>query len=284
MSKWLMILSLGLSVGLGSAQSEEGVQLKYHFSPGQVLRYDGKQSMTVESTVSGTAQELTYEIASLREWKVLEVDAKGNARMTMTIVRIQVEATSPNGEKLRFDSEKDGSQNPLTAVVGKPLVEVKLSPSGQVVNIQQSQPSVPGQFVALARTLFYPVPSVPVKPGMGWQHEMELPLPPPLGNNETVRIRQTFRLEKVTDSVALINFQSVPAEEIKDKARMARVAQFLPSGRIELDLSRGVLRSADLTLDQTVTDFAGTDSVQRVTGSHREVLKDDLAGSPARRQ
>ena len=282
MSKCLLKLGLVLSLGLVSAKSDEGVQLKYRFSPGQVLRYDGKQTMAVESTVSGTNQKLTYQISSVREWKVLEVDEKGNGRMTMSIVQAQVEATSPDGKAVRFDTEKDGSPNPLASVVGKPLVEVKLSPTGQVLEIQQSQPSAPGQFVALARTLFYPMPPVAVKPGTTWQYDLELPLPPPLGNNETIRIRQTFRLEKAADSVAFINLQSAPAEEIKDKARMARIAQFLPSGRIELDLSRGVLRVADLTLDQTVTDFAGPDSVQRVTGSHREVLKDQLAGSPAR--
>ena len=232
MSKWLVSLALGLSVGLASATADEAVQLKYKFSPGQVLRYDGKQSMTVESTVSGTDQKHSYQITSVREWKVLGVDKEGNVRVTMTIVRAQVEATSPDGQAITFDTEKDRTQNPLAAVIGKPLVEAKLSPFGQVLDIQQAQSSAPGQFVALARTLFYPVPSVPVKPGTAWQQDMDLPLPPPLGNNETIRIRQTFRLEKVVDSVAFINLQSTPAEEITDKARMARIAQFLPSGRI----------------------------------------------------
>ena len=47
MPKWLMILCAGLSVGLASAKADEAVQLRYKFSPGQVLRYSGKQSMTV---------------------------------------------------------------------------------------------------------------------------------------------------------------------------------------------------------------------------------------------
>jgi hypothetical protein len=249
-----------------------------------VLRYDGKQAMKVESTVSGTTQKLTYQISALREWKVVDVDDQGNARIAITIVRAQVDATNPDGTKLAFDTEKAGNEGPLAAVVGKPLVEVKLSPTGQVLDVQQTQAAAAGQFVALARTLFYPVPPVSVKPGTVWQHDLDLPLPPPLGNGETVRIRQTFRLEKLADSVATINLQSTTAEEIKDKARLARIAQFLPSGRIELDLSRGVLRTTDLKLDHTVNDFAGADSVQHVTGSQRETLRDEIAGSPTRAQ
>jgi hypothetical protein len=91
-------------------------------------------------------------------------------------------------------------------------------------------------------------------------------------------------LEKVVDSIAQINLATSTAEEINDRSRLGSIAQYLPSGRIELDLSRGVVRSVDQTIDQTVKDFAGSDSVMRVTGKYREVLKDDVAGSNRNRR
>jgi hypothetical protein len=277
------MLGFGVVFAAVPALADDAVTLKYRFSPGQVLKYDGKQSLTVESTVGETTQKFTSETISMREWRVLGVDAKGNARLAMTIIRAKVDATGADGKKITFDTESDSDNNPLAAVVGKPLVEVTLSPGGQVLEIGESKAAGAGQFVAHIRTLLYPVPAEAVKPGTGWQSDLQLPLPPPVGKGEQVRLRQTFRLEKVADSVATINLASGLAEEIKDKARLAAIAQFLPSGKIELDLSRGVVRSVDLAIDQTVTEFAGTDSTMHVTGSYREVLRDDLASSPGRK-
>jgi hypothetical protein len=274
------MLGLGVLFATVPGLADDPVTLQYRFSPGQVFRYDGRQSLTVESTVGETTQKFTSETISMREWRVLGVDAKGNAKLTMSIVRAKVNATGADGKKITFDTENDSANSPLAAIVGKPLVELTLSPSGQVLEIGESKVAAAGQFVAHIRTLLYRVPPSAVTPGTGWQNDIELPLPSPVGKGEQVRLRQTFRLEKVADSVATINLASGLAEEIKDKARVAAIAQFLPSGKIELDLTRGVVRSVDLAIDQTVTEFAGTDSTMHVTGSYREVLRDDVAASP----
>lgn len=284
MIKYVWALGLSLVFVVAPARRDDAVTLTYRYSPGQVLRYDGKQSLTVESTVSGTTQKFTSETISLREWRVLGVDGKGNARLAMTIVRAKVEATSGDGTKIAFDTENDGENSRLAALIGKPLVEVTLSPTGQVIEIDSSPSAAAGQFVAHIRTLLYALPTSAVVPGASWQNDLQLPLPPPVGKGEQFRLRQTFRLEKVTDSVATINLASELAEENKDKARAAAIAQFLPAGKIELDLSRGVLRRVELALDQEVTGFAGPDSTMHVTGTYREVLKDDVAAaSPGRK-
>jgi hypothetical protein len=282
MIKYPWALGLSLAFVVTHASADDTVTLKYRYSPGQVLTYDGKQSLNIVSTVSGTTQKFTSETVSLREWRVLGVDASGNARLTMTILRAKVEATSADGKKIEFDTEKDGENGPLAAVVGKPLVEVTLSPNGQVIEVGSSQAAVAGQFAAHIRTLLYPFPATAVAPGARWQNDLQLPLP--VGKAEQVRLRQTFRLEKVAESVATINLASGLAEENKDKARAAAIAQFLPSGKIEFDLSRGVLRTVDLTLDQEVTEFAGPDSTMHVTGTYREVLKDDVAAATSGRK
>ena len=283
MTKYAWTMGFGLLFAGAWAPADDAVTLKYRYSPGQVLKYDGKQSLAVESTVAGTTQKFTSETISLREWRVLGVDAKGNARLAMTIVRAKVDATAADGKKIAFDTESDPENNPLAAVIGKPLVEVTLSPNGQVLDLGESKSAAAGQFVAHIRTLLYAMPTVAVAAGTGWQTDLQLPLPPPVGKGEQVRLRQTFRLEKVADSVATINLASELAEEIKGKARVAAIAQFLPSGTIELDLSRGVLRRVDLAIDQKVTDFAGPDSEMHVTGSYREELRDDVAASRGRK-
>lgn len=279
------IRALGLSLALaGAATADDRTLLVYRFSPGQVLQYEAKRNMTVESTVSGTTQTFSSRTESLREWRVIRVDPKGNARLEMSLLRIKVDATEPNGRELKFDTADPAQAGPLAEITGKPLVELTLTPSGQVVDLSESGVESAAAFVAHVRTLLFPVPPSPIAVGSGWQMDLELPMPPPLGPAEKMRLRQTFRLEKVADSVAQINLTTKTAEEINDRARLGSIAQYLPSGRIELDLSRGVIRSVEQTLDQTVRDFAGAESVMKITGNYREVLKDDVAGSRSNRR
>jgi hypothetical protein len=278
MAKWLCALGFCLILS-DTTRADDPVSLLYRYSPGQVLRYEGKRTMTVESTVSGMTQKFSSETESLREWRVVGMDAKGNARLVMSLLWVKLNAAEPNGKAFQFDTASDDNPGPLKEIIGKPLLEVTLSPSGQVIDVSQSNSEVAGAFVANVRTLIFPVPPTPVSVGSGWQIDLELPMPPPLGPAEKMRLRQTFRLEKVVDSVAQINLATSTAEETNDRSRLGSIAQYLPSGRIELDLSRGVVRSVDQTIDQTIKDFAGTDSVMHVTGKYREVLKDDVAGS-----
>ncbi len=282
-ASWMVGLGLvAAALGVGA---EEAVTLKYRFSPGQVLRYEGTQVMKGESTVAGMKHDFRASTGWLREWRVLSVDEKGNVRLSLSILRARVETITPDGSKITFDTEKEDANNPLRSVVGRPLVEVVLSQNGQILDFGQPQASGAGHFLALLRTQLYALPVEAVAAGAGWQNDIPLPLPAPLGKEgEAIRIRQSFRLEKVADSVATINFASGPAEEIKDRARLAAIAQFLPSGKLELDMTRGVLRRIELTLDQTVSEFAGTDSQMHVTGTYREVLQDDVAGNPAGRK
>ncbi len=272
--------ALALCIGFaGPAAAQETHLLKYNFTAGQLLRYDSKDTIAGESTISGTTQKYSSHTNSVREWRVTDVDDQGNARLELRIVRVQAEMTSPNGARIAFDTDKDGEKSPLAAVVGKPIVELTLTASGQVKELKPSKSAEAGPFVAMVRTRLFPLPNVPVQVGTGWQYDFDLPLPPPLGRtNEQVRIRQTLRLEKVRDGVAIINLQTSLAEETKDKSLLSRVAQFLPAGQIELDIQRGVLRSIELKLDQTVSGFSGADSQARVTGNSTERLHDDVAG------
>jgi hypothetical protein len=283
MTRFAWTLGFFLIALARAVAADDAVTLKYQYTAGQVLRYEGKHSMTVESTVGGKTQKLESRTNSVREWRVLNVDEKGNARLALTIIQAQVEAATPDGQRIAFDTEKD-EKTPMAGIIGKPLVEVVLSPSGQVVELGPPKHAAAGQFVANLRTQIVPFPPYPIAVGTAWQQELTLPLPPPVDRDEKIRVRQTFKLEKVKDSIATINLQSTLAEEIKDRTIVERIAQFLPSGRIELDLSRGLVRTIDMVLEQKVTDFAGADSVMTVTGSDREELKESVAGVEPKRK
>src|SRR5262249_28972246 len=164
------ICALGLSFALMSAAfADDRVTLLYRYSPGQVLRYEGKRTMTVESTVSGTTQKFVSDTESLREWRVIGIDGKGNARLAMSILRVKVDATESSGKCLKFDAATDGEAGPLASVIGRPLLEVTVSASGQVIEVSEATGENVSSFVANVRTLLFPVPPTPIAIGTGWQ-------------------------------------------------------------------------------------------------------------------
>ena len=270
--KYFLGFALALLSLPGSLEAQSPTVLKYTFQTGQVWRFQSVQTVRIESTVSGTKQEFSSQTRALREWKVQNVDAQGNAQLTVTIVEAQVQAQMPDGKKIEFDTEDNSKPTPLDEVVGRPLAEIQLSPSGQILNLRQSGSTAAGPFLAHLRTLIYPLPDRPIGVGASWQQELPLPLPPPLGTGEQVMLRQTLQLEKVEGGIATINLRTTPAEEMKDKQLLARIAQFMPSGRIEFDVTRGLVRNQELILDHVVNEFAGAESTMVVSGTHHEKL------------
>jgi hypothetical protein len=277
----LLLAWLIIGAGQRASWADDAVTLRLRLTAGQVLRYEAKHVIDMESTVSGSTQTFKSETSSIREWKVLEVEPSGAARLELTILEVRVDAKTPDGKKFAFDTKKEPN-HPLAGMVGKPMVELKLSPSAQILDLRDKGGPAASQFAGHVRALVYGFPTTPIRPGATWQQDIDLPLPQPSGEADEVRVRQTLRLEKVGDATATINLRTAPAEEIKDKTILERLAQFLPSGWIEVDLSSGIVRSQELALDQTVTDFAGPDSTMHVTGSYHERLINEVARNESR--
>jgi RNA polymerase sigma factor (sigma-70 family) len=88
-----------------------GTSLRYQFKEGDTFKYVVEHKTETHSSIPGYdrtgTSTRTYEVT----WKVTRVDADGNARMTLTVDRLQYVEDDGFPGKVEFDSRKD--RNPV---------------------------------------------------------------------------------------------------------------------------------------------------------------------------
>lgn len=278
--QWIPLLAALLAVP--TSLDSTTVTLRYAPRAGQSYRYDTRQEMSWESVIGGSKQSSRVDVRSVRIWKVDRVDASGDVQLALTIQRLQIETVLPNGTKTIMDSEKD-ADHPLSKTVGQPVVQITMSPMGQIERIEQLQRNGTEQLSTHLRTLVVPLSADPVRVGAEWQNRFDLVLPPPVGNGEKFAARHVMRLEQLEGSRATLNVRTELVDAVTDSSSAARLAQFISSGRVQFDVARGVIVSQDLRIDRTVADFAGKESSVRISGYYREQLAESVATELPRR-
>ncbi len=187
----LVLVGAALAPIPGAAQE---VQLRYAFTEGAEHRYEMVQQTTVPIPGMGV---MTQEQRQVIGWRVLSVDADGNARVRQTIESVRMSMDSPLGVQV-FDSESgesgDPAFGPLTALAGTGS-EIVLSPDGTVVDfgdlgawmeemLEGVDPEVRGMLgeayseealEALVRQSFQSLPPGSLRPGESWEYGVSLP-------------------------------------------------------------------------------------------------------------
>jgi RNA polymerase sigma factor (sigma-70 family) len=119
-----------------------GTSLRYQFRDGDELNYVVEQKNETHSSAPGNERAVvttrTYDVT----WKVARVDADGNARMTLTIDRVQYVEDDGFPGKVEFDSRKDrnpAGMQPLARILAAVLkaqvgaqFTCTMSPRGEV--------------------------------------------------------------------------------------------------------------------------------------------------------
>ncbi len=255
------------------ADAQQGVVLRYKFSAGQTIRYGGEHVMRIEATAGDSTQTAKTQTKFLRQWTVQQVDADGTATLVMSIERVQVDASMPDGNRIAFDTDKE-TDTPASGMVKRPLVQVRLRPNGQVAELKEAAGGGWSQFISGVKLLFCPFPTVPITAGTAWQRELEVRLPG--SASAKVKLRQTFRLEQLDGSSAVVSVNTEPAEQV-DPPLMAQVAQLLGNGKFLFDVQNGLLKSQNTSVQQVVQGYAGSDSQMQVVGQFSESLLDPAA-------
>src|SRR5829696_3464358 len=125
-------------MGLLAAGEPASAQIfKFKLNPGDKLQYQSQFEYRVETKAEGATQVSTSKLGQLREWHVVAVDKLGVATMELTVLKMTMERTDPDGKKLAFDStSKDASDEQLwkqlSKAVGKPILRVQMAANGVV--------------------------------------------------------------------------------------------------------------------------------------------------------
>jgi hypothetical protein len=265
-------------------------QLRYRFADDQELHYRIDDQKKIEVQVGGAGDTVRHTSHTLRRHLVKHVGEDGAATFELTILRVQMQASSGN-DVIEFDSAVD-EQPPaefrgIQGTIGQPLGQVTISPRGVVSDTQLLIPAQnEEEFAAAQRDLMPILPESPVAVGDTWRDPFEvdvvvsadqLTAEKPL--KKRIRLERVYSLEAVEDGIANIAVRTVVLSPVEDAFQEGQLIQRTTNGTVQFDVERGLLVDRTVTLENTVVGFQGPKTSLAVEGSHQDVLvpETDLA-------
>jgi hypothetical protein len=260
-------LCLGIAARSDETASSESASasgpthlLRYKFQPGEVLRWQVIHRAKVNTTVSGTTQTAETTTTSVKIWKVLPPDARGNARIEHSVEKVEMRQKLTGRDEVVYNSQTDAAP-PLgfedaAKAVGVPLSIITLDAQGGVIDRQQKHATATDQHGQV--TIPLPAEAVPV--GHAWSFPYDVQIPLRSGQVKQIKTRQHFRLSEVRDGVATIEMETQVLSPVNDPEVEAQLIQRETRGRAKFDIAAGRIVSQEMDLDKSVIGFSGESS------------------------
>lgn len=271
-----------LAVQPASAQK---VALRWKHQPGSelVYRVTNNQRMDMPAMGGSTVSE---QIQTMR-WRVIDVAPDGNATVSVTTERVQVDVQGPM-TSMKYDSRTDSipsdPQAGMLAAMAEMSYTMVVSPTGAVQSIQgleglrekilesfsaQGVPMMQGMFdqmfseenmTRVMQQSIQLLPEEPVGRGDAWQSSFNMPVPMVGDATMSTDFTVADLIEREGRTVALVATEGelsitpgsgnqVPATFDLEGTKM--------SGEIQFDVDRGVTVASDMTMNMQMTVTAG---------------------------
>lgn len=251
-----------------------GQVFKFKLQSGEKLTYESEFTHAVETKVGMETQVSNSKLTQTRRWEVISVDNLGVATMELTVLSMRMERKDPDGKVMLFDSNDLGASDEplvkqLSKAVGKPILRVQIGANGalkgakQLTDVKSVFPELPFQVS---------MPDEYVREGLKWRREFAVPLEAPLGRGEAFQAYQLCEITRVSNDRLIIETETKMDKEPTDAAAKIALAQFLPKGKVLLDLKRGKMLQALMTTERKVDDIEGAGSYYKFTSKSTERL------------
>jgi hypothetical protein len=281
MSKLLVpgVATLVLLVGTACARAADKLDLKLHLAKGDSRQMTVSLEQTIRQTVQNAAQETSQSLSVTYTFAVTDVDAKGNATVSVRYDAVAFHAHTPAGQ-VDFDSSKPAAagQSPpmasgLAALVGQSYA-MTVTPQGtiaQVTGLPKMLESVlarlnlpDGPLRAAAENalrqqlseaklkqgladLFAPFPDHPVAVGDSWTRTQQV------NQGFPMKLQTTYTLESREDGVAHVKVsgRAATASNAAMDAGPVKMTYELKgeqAGSLDIAESSGWTRQAELRL------------------------------------
>jgi hypothetical protein len=266
--------SLAAIVTLSAAAGEaEKYTLRYKFHPGEVLRWQVEHQSKVRATVSRDTQTTETSSASVKAWRVTDVQPDGTATFEHRVEWVDMRQTLTGRKEVRYDS-RTGTKPPAgfedaARSVGVPLSIVKIDAQGKVLNRQEMKEKKPRPGAAAAKSapdksapppdgwITIPLPNGPVAVGHTWSLPQNIDIPLPSGGVKKIKAVQQFTLESVKTGVAVIRVSTDVLTPITDPAIESQLVQRESAGTVRFDIDEGRILGQQLDIDKHVVGFRG---------------------------
>jgi len=267
---------LAAEVPAGTAKYE----LRYKFTPGEVVMTEVVHQANVRTTIQGTTQTAETRSCSTKTWKIESVDDAGSATFTHLVDNIEMWQKASGRQEISYNSQTDETPPPgyeeVARSVGVPLSIVTMDPRGTIIKREIAHKGA----MNVSTQITMPLPEGPIAIGESWSTPIEVEVSLQDGSFKKVQTRQRFTLESVTDGIAHIAIDSQVLTPINDASIEAQLVQRMSSGWVKFNLDGGRIVSQQLELDKHIVGFNGpASSMHYVTRVTETLLSEGVASA-----
>ena len=288
--------------------AEQTTLLRYKFQPGQFVYYEVSDSVRYVMQQSEVALDTFQRNESFKHFRVVSVDEDGSTLLEPIIDRIKMSAgrrdsTSDNPKSsvkgfandnrndqsvIVFDSAKDKVAPPEfqrhKETIGKAMARFQFASHGELLAVRVLTDDISKSIAAAAAkadpaarpdpklSFLIPLPKESVTVGARWKQKYDEPVSLAQGLTQQIPMLRQFELTSLSDGIATIKFKTSILALLNDAKIQGQLAQQTPSGTIEFDVERGLIRSRKSVTNETVVNAFGQQTLLQVVGESSEKL------------
>jgi hypothetical protein len=245
---------------------------RFQWRKGETLTYRANHVTTVQEVVDGAKVETQSKLTLVKQWRVVDVDAKDIATLHLNLAALRHEQTRPNGEKLLFDSADPEKSTPelkqMSQHIGKTLAILRMDGFGRILEVKQGSAAKYEAEPPFALVL----PNVAPKEGQAWLRPYNVVLEPPQGTGEKHAAQQKFTCVKIADGLATLEitteFKNLP-EAVQERLPLL---QKEVQGQAMFDIRAGRFQRVQFVTDKTVPNHQGQGSSYHFVSTYVEEL------------
>lgn len=262
--------------------ANSSVLLQYKFQSGQFFHYEVADRVRYVTKQAGNAFVTLQRNDSAKHFRVVTIEEDGSALLEPIIDRIRMSAKMHEKPAVEFDSAKDTIAPPEfqrhKETVGKPMARFLFTTSGELKSVRLLADDVPPSVVAAAAkadpkmSFLIPLPTERIAVGHRWKQKYNESISVGQGLNQPVPMLRQFELIAITDGIATIKFKTSILALLNEPKSQGQLAQQTPSGMVEFDIERGLIRSRKAVTNETVLNAFGQKTLLQVVGESTENL------------
>lgn len=280
---WGLLLGvLGLS---GSAFAADPVTLRYKFTVGQTVHYEVTSDGEITTQVAEASETTKNKSQSKKHFRVISVTPEGEGDLELVIDWVRLEAQFGDEKPVVYQSDDENLRPPqfkgVDAVVGKAQATIRFSSLGKLIKKPGTE-TKPEAGANPVESYLIPLPEKPVAEGETWKERFEVEVLTQDKLPLRVAMLRSFKLAKVAEGKATIDFRTSILTPIEDPALSAQLIQRETAGQVVFDIASGTIEKRTSALDRTVVNPFGPKTSLRATASYLETAlpASSLAAQP----
>jgi hypothetical protein len=269
---YLLTIAAGLLYVLAvAAQAGTG---PFRWQEGQVLTYRVEHVTAASDVTRDGTSDTKTRLNLMKRWQVLAVDGAGVATLQLSLVTLRLEATTPSGGALVFDSTDPEKSDPhmreeLGKFVSAPLALLRLDGQGRVVEVKESKHGPASRFESELPFVLALPPELP-REGQTWERSYKITLEPPQGTGEHYDATQNYVCKSVADGAMTVALTTQIKNLPESALDRVPLLQMQPEGEAVFDAKAGRLRSARLHITKELAGHQGEGSSYRFESTYTE--------------